>query len=62
MYGSFFPIYYDAEPNLDYEKLSFPENISNYIDLDIKNIKSKLNNLDIEKLKNNLQKFGLREK
>ncbi len=61
MYGSFFPIYYDAEPNLDYEKLSFPENISNYIDLDIKNIKSKLNNLDIKKLKNNLQKFGLRE-
>ncbi len=61
MYGSFLPIYYDAEPNLNYEKLSFPENISYYIDLDIQNISTKINNLNIKKLNDNLQRFGLKE-
>ncbi len=61
MYGSFFPIYYDAEPNIDYEKLSLPKDISYYIDLDIQNISTKLDNLDIERLNNKLRKFGLKE-
>lgn len=62
IYGVYYPIYYDAEPSLDYGKLELPKNISNYFDLNKEELIRKIDNLNITDLNNKLKVFGLREK
>jgi hypothetical protein len=61
IYGVYYPIYYDAEPKLDYDLLSLPRNISNYFNIDGEELKKKLSELNIIELNNKLNLFGLRE-
>ena len=60
-YGVYYPIYYDGEPNSNYQNISMPKNISKYINLDVENLIKKLNNIDMKLLNTKLRKFGLNE-
>ena len=62
IYGVYYPIYYDAEPSLDYDKLVLPKNISNYFDLDKDELRKKISNINITDLNNKLNEFGLKER
>ena len=62
IYGVYYPIYYDAEPNLNYDKLELPKNISNHFDLDKEELTKRIAELNLTELNNKLKIFGLKEK